>query len=245
MKALIKTMIALTPYRIVRDTGVNRFQAIHTCLKLLRTFGYQPRAIIDGGAHLGHFALQAKAIFPEAIIHMVEPQPACRKELEALSFTHKFLFHPYALATEAEARQGNLLLAIDDVATTGAHISVNSTEATAVPVATSTLDQLFGRHIGPNDRAFLKLDLQGYELAALSGGEAILKSIEVVLTEVSFFGQAYEPSIAELISFFDHKKFDLFDIAALSGRTRDNRLKQGDFIFVRRGSPLLADARWS
>ena len=83
MKTLIKAMIALTPYRIVRDAGVNRFQGIYTCLKLLRTFGYQPRTIIDGGAHLGHFALQANAIFPEAIIHMVEPQPACRKELEA------------------------------------------------------------------------------------------------------------------------------------------------------------------
>jgi hypothetical protein len=44
-------------------------------------------------------------------------------------------------------------------------------EVTTVPVATSTLDQLFGRHIGPDDRAFLKLDLQGYKLAALSGGD--------------------------------------------------------------------------
>jgi FkbM family methyltransferase len=245
MKALIKTMIALTPYRIVRDTGVNRFQGISTCLKLLRTFGYQPRTIIDGGAHLGHFALQAKAIFPKAIIHMVEPQPACRKELEALSVTHKFLFHPYALATEAEAREGNLRLAIGDVPTTGAHISPNSKDATTVPVATSTLDQLFDHHIGPDDRAFLKLDLQGYELAALRGGETVLKSIEVILTEVSFFAQAYEPPIATLTNFFDNRKFDLFDIAALSGRPRDNRLKQGDFIFVKRGSPLLADRRWS
>jgi hypothetical protein len=43
-----------------------------------------------------------------------------------------------------------------------------------------------------------KLDLQGYELAAVYGGEAVLKSIKVILTEVSFFPQAYEPSIATL-----------------------------------------------
>ena len=245
MKALIKNIMSLTPYQIVRDTGINRFQGIHTCLELLKKFGYEPRIIIDGGAHLGDFALEAKAVFPGAIVHMVEPQPACRNELEALSVAHKFLFHPYALASEADAREGNLLLAISDIPTTGAHISPISLNATTVPVPTSTLDQLFEGRIGPNDRAFLKLDLQGYELAALSGGEAVLKSIEVVLTEVSFFAQTYEPSIATLIRFFDNKKFDLFDIASLSGRTRDNRLKQGDFIFVRRGSPLLLDTRWS
>jgi hypothetical protein len=94
MKSLIKALMALTPWRIVRDTGVNPFQRIYTSLTLLKTFGYEPRTIIDGDAHLGQFALQAKALFPEAIIHMVEPQPACRQELKALADTHKFPFSP-------------------------------------------------------------------------------------------------------------------------------------------------------
>ena len=237
--------MALTPYRIVRDIGVNRFQGIDTSLKSLRTFGYRPRKIIDGGAHLGHFALQAKAIFPEALIHVIEPQPACRQDLETLSLTHNFLFHPCALASEAEARKGNLRLAVEESPTTGAHIALAKTEAATVPVRTSTLDQLFDRQISPDDRTFLKLDLQGYELAALSGGIVVLKSIEVILTEVSFFAQAYEPSIATLIGFLNDKEFDLFDIASLSGRTRDNRLQQGDLVFVKRGSLLAFDTRWS
>jgi hypothetical protein len=74
MKALIKNLIALTPYRVVRDKGVNRFQGIHTCLKLLKALGYEPIVIIDGGAHLGQFALEATLIFPEARIHPIEPQ---------------------------------------------------------------------------------------------------------------------------------------------------------------------------
>jgi hypothetical protein len=129
--------------------------------------------------------------------------------------------------------------------TTGAHIALNATADSTVSVEVSTLDRLFVSKISSGDRTFLKLDLQGYELAALTGGEGVLNHIEVILTEVSFFAQAYEPSLAALIHFLDDKGFDLFDIAALSGRTRDNRLKQGDMIFVKRCSALLADTRWS
>ena len=72
----------------------------------------------------------------------------------------------------------------------------------------------------------------------------MLPLVEVVITEVSFFQQIDEPKIAELVHYFDERGFDLFDIAALSGRTRDDRLKQGDFIFVRRDSALAADKAW-
>ena len=71
-----------------------------------------------------------------------------------------------------------------------------------------------------------------------------LQAAEVILTEVSFFAQAYEPPIATLISFLGDSEFQLYDIASLSGRSRDNRLHQGDFIFVRTGSQLLEDGHW-
>ncbi len=83
-----------------------------------------------------------------------------------------------------------------------------------------------------------------YELHALRGGVTFLQAAEVILTEVSFFAQAYEPPIAALVSFLSDNGFQLYDIASLSGRSRDNRLRQGDFIFVRIGSQLLKDGHW-
>ena len=94
------------------------------------------------------------------------------------------------------------------------------------------------------DRCLLKLDLQGWELEALKGTKGILDRIEVILTEVSFFVQAYEPSIEELVYFLNEQGFALYDIAALGARPRDNRAHQGDFVFVRRDSPLMADTAW-
>jgi FkbM family methyltransferase len=243
MKSLIKSVLARTPYRVLRGPAT-RFQAIDDCLTLLRKLAYRPRFVIDGGAHLGDFARNAKAIFPEAEIHMVEPQPACLGKLEELVMAHGFLLHPYALASEEDASAGTLRLAVSDKPTTGAHIAPENSTADTVAVKAATLDQLFAHRVNKQQRTLLKLDLQGFELVALRGGSIILEVIEVVLIEVSFFEQAYEPTIPALIRFFDEKCFDLFDIASLAARTRDNRLKQGDLVFAKRGSQLLGDRRW-
>jgi hypothetical protein len=106
------------------------------------------------------------------------------------------------------------------------------------------LDVLFASDIALGDRAFLKLDLQGWELEALKGAERLHDKIEVILTEASFFIQAYEPSIETLFRYLDECGFALYDVASLAARRRDNRAHQADFVFVRRNSPLLADTAW-
>jgi FkbM family methyltransferase len=237
MKSLIKVVIAQSPFRLVRDKGANRFQAIETCLRAMKARGFAPRVVIDGGAHLGSFSIAAQPIYPDAAFHLVEPQPACNEPLRRLCITKGFIFHECALAE----KQGQINLTQTLEPSTGAHITSESRNSSSV--AADTLDALFG-WVTPDDRSLLKLDLQGYELHALRGGTAFLRSAEAILIEVSFYAQAYEPSLAELVSFLNENGFQLYDIAALAGRTRDNRLHQGDFVFVRVGSQLLQDCRW-
>lgn len=235
---LVKKLMALTPYRISRHRE-NRFDATHDCLGHFRQLGYQPRLIIDGGAHLGTFADVAQRTFPAAEIHVIEPQPAARAPLEAMAQQRGWIFHGCAL----DDREGSVRLACEATPNTGAHITFAEEEAVDVPA--STIDALFASRLRPDHRALLKLDLQGHELRALRGALGSLPSIELVLVEVSFFRQYLEPSIPELVTFFDEQEFDLFDVVGLSGRTRDGRLRQGDFVFVRRGSVLLADNAWA
>jgi FkbM family methyltransferase len=237
MKRLIKSLLEYTPYRIVRDNGANRFHAIEPCLRMMKARGFSPRIIVDGGAHLGTFSIAAEAIFPNAIFHLVEPQPACRDRLRTLCAEKGYSFHECALAEKA----GRIGLTATPEASTGAHVASGGEDA--VSVAAETLDRLFGS-ITRADRVFLKLDLQGYELHALKGGLEFLRSAEAILTEVSFYAQAYEPPISTLVAFLSDNGFQLYDIAALGGRTRDNRPRQGDFVFIREGSELLQDTGW-
>ena len=242
LKRTLKSIIRFTPYRITKARDANRFQAIDECLTSLAMRGFDPRQIVDGGANVGEFAVRASLIFPEALVHLVEPQPACIEALAELALNDRFRLHTVALGRE----NGFINLAIDpNGVTTGAHIQPDAEVNSGVEVPVARLDTVLANEMGIDDRCLLKLDLQGWELEALRGAESIFESIEVILTEVSFFAQAYEPSIETLIRFLDDRGYALYDIASLAARLRDNRAHQGDFIFVRRNSPLMTDAAWA
>jgi FkbM family methyltransferase len=243
LKKVVRAVMAQTPYRILRRTDANRFQAFEDCLQGMKDRGFSPRVVIDGGAHLGSFSLAAERLFPGAAFHLVEPQRACSAALQRLCRTRRaFTLHECALAEH----EGQIDFTETTEPGTGAHVKVDDGHQAAVAVTARTLDALFGQDITPGDRALLKMDLQGYELHALQGGLKLLRSIEAILTEVSFyFFQGHAPPFADLMAFLDANDFQLYDIASLSGRTRDNRLKEGDALFVRKGTPLLQDRGWA
>lgn len=248
IKRFAKAILQRTPYRIQRARDLNRFSAIEESLASLKARGYAPRLIVDGGANVGDFTRAASAIFPAARIAMIEPQPACQPALGALAADPRYTLHPVALGRTA----GRLKLAIDPAAvSTGAHIAPEyegQSPDNLVTIPVETLDAILGAMRGgglsPADRTLLKLDLQGWEMEAFLGAEASLPAIEVILTEVSFYKQAYEPDIEDLIAHLYARGFALHDVAAITCRPRDNRAKQGDFLFVRRDSALMADTAW-
>ena len=176
---------------------------------------------------------------------MIEPQPACRAGLQQVAATHGFAFHPYAVSD----RPGAVQMMCSTEPETGAHIALPNQIPGAgdvmETVAATTLDELFASGNDGTGRTLLKLDLQGHELLALQGAVVTLRHVEVVITEVSFYQIPGAPKVSELIGLFDTNGFDLFDVAGLAGRSRDDRLRQGDLVFVKRGSPLLADTAWA
>ncbi len=247
MKAFIKAALAKTPYRVTRRARGNRFSAIDDALMSIKALGYDPKIVIDGGANLGEFSRFALRIFPDAQVHAIEPQPGCLPNLERLKLEYLDRLEIHIVAIGSIEQDGAQLLFVSDPAgtSTGAHVAPNTpSDCPTLNVLCRSLDSLFADVLEPTSRAFLKLDLQGYELHALRGARGVLKNVEVILCEVSFFAQAYEPAIATLITYLDEQEFDLYDIATLSARARDDRPRQGDFVFVRRSSPLLLDKAW-
>ena len=242
-KDLIKRLLERSPYRVIRARVRNRFFAQQETLTVLARRGYQPRRIVDGGAHVGDFARMARSVFADAVMDLIEPQAACQAALHDLAVSMPgCVLHPVAIGRAP----GTLTMACNPTApSTGAHIQpdTDNYSDTTQAVTVATLDSILAG-IGREDRTLLKLDLQGWELEALQGAVAALTAIEVILIEVSFYAQAYEPPIATLIAFLSDYGFVLHDIATLVGRQRDDRAHQADFLFVRSGSPLDADRSW-
>lgn len=248
MKRLLKAALARTPFRVIRRGKGNRFNALEEALSSMKARGFSPAAVIDGGANVGDFSEFSLRLFPNAIVYAIEPQSGCQAALEFLRLRSASRLIIHSVAICGPAANGTVLTMVTDERriSTGAHVAsgeVSTAHTESVPCI--TLDSLLARNLQPGASALLKLDLQGYELEALAGAITTLKFCDAVLTEVSFFSQAYEPSISALVAFLANQGFELYDIAGIYARPRDDRPRQGDFIFARRDSPIVADMSWS
>ena len=245
--ASVPRFIASVGKRLARAAGfsvrragpVNRFDGMADALWLLRTRGYAPRVVIDGGANVGTWTRMASVIFPDATFHLIEPQTACHPKLADLR-PPRYHVHPYALT-----RSGVMSVTLASVGgagvSTGAHVVEDPTvlgpEVAVASHSATTLDALFATTLTASDRAFLKLDIEGHELEALKGAGDLLSRVEVVLCEVTFV-DFYKTGHVLFEHIHDHLRdrgFELHDFAALSPRPRDQRLRQGRSPLRREG----------
>lgn len=218
---------ALAAVRSWRPFSITAFRM----LRALRDLGLRPRTILDGGANSGQFARAALETFPEAAVVAVEPLPdlaetlrqnladcaRARVETTALgsaSGTLRFYRTGYSLASSA-------LRPLD------------AEGITEVEVPVARLDDLVdaGTLARP---VLLKLDLQGYELEALCGAEAVLAVTDHVLLEVAFeAGYEGEATFAALDAFLRERGFRFCRPVDV---LRDgDRIVQMDALFVRSG----------
>jgi FkbM family methyltransferase len=231
--------------RVTRSFHPGRFQAMDDTLRLMRKRGFAPAEIIDAGANVGEWTLMVREIFPHSRVHMIEPQAGCAGVLQAIVDSMPGVqFHRVAVSEPGRQRVG-LIGGGDSRRGTGAWVVDEGEEPSAETVsAATTLDNLFNANL--RSPILLKLDLEGHEFAALRGAEALLMKVEAVLTEVRFFdvNESGRPVFSDLLSFLRERGFELYDVASLSGRPRDQRLRLGDAVFVRRDSRLLEDRSW-
>jgi FkbM family methyltransferase len=245
MKQLLKNLGRSVGFRFERWRPANRFNEMADTLAMLRDSAYRPRVIIDGGANVGHWARMALRVFPDAALHLIEPQTVCRPALERLARARaSTTFHPVALSEPGRTR-----LAFTGGATdggTGVHVLVATEVDVELECDATTLDALFGGRVDRADRTLLKLDLEGHELPALRGAAALLPDVEVVVVEAQVYDANDNglPVFRDVFDLLCGRGFELYDFASLTARPRDLRLRMLDAVFVRADSALAADRSW-
>jgi FkbM family methyltransferase len=225
----------------------NRFEAMEHALMQLRSRGYAPRVVIDGGANVGRWTELAHTIFPDADYLLVEPQPACLPALQDVARRRpRVQVFNYAL-TEPGRDSVTMIGSDSDSTSEGAWIPLDSRGANAgLQVPANTLDALFAKRSDQTSRTFLKLDLEGYEYSAFLGATELLKSVEVILSEVRFYDveRSGHHTFTDIVSLLREHRFIVYDVVRLLPRSRDGRLFFGDVLFVRKDAPLAADVSW-
>ena len=230
---------------VTRFGPANRFDAMTDSLRRIARAGFGPTVIIDAGANMGQWARKVSDAFPTAPLHLIEPQPACQTALLAFSSARGYS----EIHATAVTRPGRTSVRMTGAGagSSGAHVlgdAERGQDESWLPA--TTLDRLFA-HVRESDRVLLKLDLEGHELDAIDGAEALLPRVEVLVTETQFYEveRNGSPTFADLMAVLGERGFVLYDVAALASRPRDGRLRMGDVIFVRRGSALIGDDRWA
>jgi len=194
--------------------------------------------VIDIGANRGQFALCARRLYPAARIFSFEP-------LQRPAVKYRRNFDRDELATLFS-------VAVSDVRSSVAmHVSRWDVSSSLLPFAQAQHDNFPFTEESRQETvstapladcldedairgtALLKLDVQGYELVALKGCDALLERFKYVYVEASFIelyvGQALATDIIALLL---SRGFNLKCVANLS-RGKSARPIQADFLFTR------------
>jgi FkbM family methyltransferase len=205
-------------------------------LQHLARLGVHPEVIYDIGAAEGAWAQRASTIWPDARIIGFEPNASRVPDLEATrARLRNFSYHRCLLgATTADVEY------VDSRDQTSLYDRAASGPKVIAPMR--TLDSLLAaKEILPP--SFMKLDVQGYELEILRGGQTALASSQAVLMEVSVYHLSPEmPLVLDVLNYMDANGFFWYDILGLLRRQSDDAMAQMDFLFLRRDHPLFRDS---
>jgi FkbM family methyltransferase len=215
-------------------------------LNALRRRDFLPRGIIDVGANRGNWTRLALSVFPGTPVIMIEPQDEMESYLSQL-ITER----PNCCYVKAGAgrKEGELIQTIWDDLTGSSFLP--ETDAQKLETGGQrkarivTIDSLLtGLYAGflPD---LVKLDIQGFELEALSGAEITFGRTEVFVIETSLFQfESRMPITSDVIAFMAERSYELYDITEYLRRPYDGALGQVDLAFVKKAGQFRRESKW-
>jgi FkbM family methyltransferase len=192
----------------------------------LKIKGFNPKKILDVGAHMGTVSKQMKELWPDADILMIEANSVCESELKSTGIPYKICLlgnekenSKYYMTKKWSGSSGNSMyreLTND----------YNDENIEVIELPVFKLDNIL-----PNESYdLIKIDTQGSEIDILSGGLNIISKVKYIITECSIMD--YNKGGCKIHQIFDFMtKNNLFveDIIDLS--YKENDLCQIDLLF--------------
>jgi FkbM family methyltransferase len=173
-------------------------------------------SIWDVGANEGQFAFMAHSVWPGLPVYSFEPDPDCFKTLISTFAQFAIPGRAFPCALGSEKGEKQLIRYSRNVNNSFLQrIDTGQEARDSVQVQCDTLDAI-SKEIQSGARAFLKLDVQGFELAVLAGAVDFLAHCHYVQIEVSFASSYSSGARAdEVMRFMREHEFQCIEILDL------------------------------
>jgi FkbM family methyltransferase len=199
-------------------------------------WGFVPAFVLDIGANQGQWTREASTVFPETKFFMIEANPAHSDHLAETvkDLAGRASYKVQLLGPTYREKVPFYQVDAGDQWLWGSSVlpELTSYPRTSKELAMETLDN----YALP---LLVKLDVQGYELEVLRGGQGVLREAEVILLEASLLKyNEGGPLFDEVVAFMKEAGFVAYDIAGQWRRQTDSVLFQIDMVFVKEDSQL-------
>lgn len=248
-------MLAKSGYTIRRLSTLDGYEpgletrpigALELFLEDVRARGFSPHGIIDVGANRGDWTRMALSIFPKTPVLMIEPQDEMEPSLSELA---KSVPDCHFIKAGAGRQSGELFQTISENTVGSTFLPPVNTELVETgkqrKTRIVTIDNILARDYPKFIPDLVKLDVQGFELEVLSGGETLFGKTEVFILEAGFFPfMPGQPIAREIISFMAARGYELYDVPGFCRRPHDGALGQLDLAFAKANGMFRKVTDW-
>ena len=221
---------------VVRWTGLQH--PLGQRMRMLRHHGVN--VVLDVGANEGQYGKELRLARYRGRIVSFEPLAAPFARLEEAARKDP-AWDAVRLALGDADGEATINVSANSVSSSFLPVLPAHTEAAAgsaiagvESVAVRRLDGVFDHYVRPGEVAFLKLDVQGYELRALAGAAGVIDRITGIQAEMSLV-PLYEgaPLLTDILAWAAEHGFSLVGLEPGFADPTTGRLMQADGIFFR------------